>query len=57
MSYENIPNTKKVRKKFDLKQDVNATPLPNDIVELLRRNALKYTNTKAKRSHKQNDYT
>jgi hypothetical protein len=57
LSYENIPNTKKVRKKFDLKQDVNATPLPNDIVELLRRNALKYTNTKAKRSHKQNDYT
>jgi hypothetical protein len=52
MSYESIPNTKKVRKTFDLKQDVNATPSPNDIVELLRRNALKQ-----KGVIKQNDYT
>jgi hypothetical protein len=52
MSYETIANTKKVRKKFDLKQDVNATPLPNEIVELLRRNALKYTQTKAKKGKK-----
>jgi hypothetical protein len=41
------------RKKFDYRVDKNMQhPLPNDIVELLRRNALKYTNTKAKRSHK-----
>jgi hypothetical protein len=50
--FEIIPNPIKKGKKFDYHKDVNATPLPDDIVELLRRNALKYTNTKAKRSHK-----
>jgi hypothetical protein len=53
MSYETIPNTKKVRKKFDYRVDKNMQhPLPNDIVEILRRNALKYTHTKAKKGKK-----
>jgi hypothetical protein len=41
-----IPNKKKVGKKFDYHKDVNATPLPNDIVAELRKNALKYTKQK-----------
>jgi hypothetical protein len=43
------------KKKFDYRVDENMQhPLPNDIVELLRRNALKYTNTKAKKGRKNN---
>jgi hypothetical protein len=38
-----IPYKKKVGKKFDYHKDVNATPLPNNIVAELRKNALKYT--------------
>lgn len=30
------------KKKFHLKQDVNATPLPKDIVKTLRENAYKH---------------
>jgi hypothetical protein len=43
LTYEIIPNPIKKGKKFDYHRDVNATPLPKDIVKILRDNALKYT--------------
>jgi hypothetical protein len=53
LSYESIPNTKKTRKKFDYIVDKNMQhKIPDDIVDLLRRNALKYTHTKAEKGAK-----
>jgi hypothetical protein len=43
VTYETIPNRKKKGKKWDYHKDVNATPLPSDILKTLRDNALKYT--------------
>ena len=41
--FEIIKNPTKKGKKFGYHKDVNATPLPKDIVKTLRDNALKYT--------------
>jgi hypothetical protein len=50
MSYESIPNPTKKGKKWDYRVDKNMHhKLPDEIVELLKRNALKYTHTKAKK--------
>ena len=47
MPYIEIPNKKKVQKKFDYRVDKNMqNPLPKDIVKTLRDNALKYTKKK-----------
>jgi hypothetical protein len=46
LTYKIIPNPTKKGKKFDYHRDVNATPLPKDIVKTLRDNALKYTKKK-----------
>jgi hypothetical protein len=47
--FEIIPNPTKKGKKWDYHKDVNATPLPKDILKTLRDNALKYTKTKEKK--------
>jgi hypothetical protein len=53
LTYESIPNPVKKGKKWDYVVDKNMQhPIPNDIVELLKRNALKYTHTKTKRNRK-----
>jgi hypothetical protein len=44
MTYEIIPNKKKIQKKFDYRVDKNMHhKLPDDIVKTLRDNSLKYT--------------
>jgi hypothetical protein len=53
VTYEIIPNKKKVQKKFDYRVDKNMQhKLPDDIVKLLRENAMKYTRTKGKKGRK-----
>jgi hypothetical protein len=46
MPYIEIPNKKKVQKKFEYHKDANSPSLPSDVLKTLRDNAFKYSKKK-----------